>query len=84
MAKTIEITNYSDNLVDAILAWKSGDETFNFDALTSKELYLLQDATGANLRTWICLAAAREARSPRADGPDYEGAILARQERVSL
>jgi hypothetical protein len=78
---TIDITNFSDNLVDAIFAYRSGDESFDFDVLTVGELYALQDAVKVDLGLWIRQANLRSERSKRPVGPDYENAILARQER---
>ena len=35
---TTNITNLSDNTLDALLAWKAGDEDFDFSMLTVNEL----------------------------------------------
>ena len=80
---TIDITNFSDNLLDAILAYRSGDESFNFDVLTIGELYALQDAVKVDLSLWIQQANLKSERGKRSVGPDYENAILARQERAA-
>lgn len=83
MGNTIDITNYSDNVIDAILAFRTNDNSFDWESLTVKELYQLQDATGADFSVWIRQTEMRTARSTRPVGRDYEGAILARQERNS-
>ena len=80
-----DITNASDLVLDAFLAFRTGDAAFDFDALTAAELRALaRMLPGANLRTWILLAEqAEDSRRTvsRATGDYYEGRILARQER---
>ncbi len=78
MANTVDITNASDTVLDAFLALKTGDASFDFDALTSRDLLALKAMGCKGLDGWLALTPAPT--SGRSSGRDYEGAILARQE----
>ena len=75
----IDITSLTELTIDALFAWKTGDEDFNYDALNINELFDLQRATGADLSLWIRDARTREAAARTevdSDTRDYEAAIL--------
>ena len=55
--KTIDITNTSDNALSALFAWKTEDDSFDYDALTASELRELAVLVpDADFSTWITLA----------------------------
>jgi hypothetical protein len=84
---TYDITSTSDRVLDAFMALKSNDTSFNFDGLSRLELVELQGLAGnkVDLSGWITLQGLKEEREHAARkvsvGRDYEGAILRRQER---
>lgn len=76
------IENVSDAVLDAVLALRAGDPSFDFNGLTRRELIEVQAISGVSLALWIAQAPAEYAR--RNPGADFEGLILARQEREDL
>jgi hypothetical protein len=83
---TIDITGYTDNAVDAILAVAADDHTFDFDALTCRELRELAEAyPDKDFTLWIRETARREARVRReAKSGDYHAAIMKRQDQEAV
>lgn len=87
MGQTFDITNVSDRVLDAFMALKSNDNSFDFDGLSRLELVELQKLAGptVDFSLWITLQSRKEDREHAARkvsvGRDYENAILARQER---
>ena len=84
---TIDITNVSDRVLDAFMAVKADDTSFNFDELSRLELVELQRLLPTmDFSGWITLQGRKEDRAHAARkvsvGRDYEHAILARQERA--
>jgi hypothetical protein len=84
---TIDITSVSDRVLEAFLAFKSDDTSFNFDELSRRELVELQGLLPTvDFSVWILLQGQKEDREHAARkvlvGQDYESAILARQERA--
>lgn len=89
MQTTTDITNVSDTVLDAFLAWTAGDEDFDFDALNKGEMVALAALLPAvDFRTWIATApiahtAARGAARAIATGADVaEDRILRAQDAV--
>jgi len=82
---TIDITNYTDNAVDVILASRTGEDV-DCDHLTAKERYQVAEALGWDLkagyvRAWIADVGDHTPRAAVADDRlDYEGMILDDQE----
>lgn len=75
-----DISNCTDRVLDIFLRTKGGEDNIDCEALTVTERRQLADLMGwapsSFLSSWIADAPA----DPAPAGPDYEGAILARQE----
>ena len=78
--RTVDITNVSDRALEAALALRSGDNSVDWDALSSRELRDAARISGVNLSTWIYIAEAKEAANRNPRSFDFEGAILESQE----
>ncbi len=77
--RIVDISNVSDTVLDAVLALRSNDTSFDFDALTRRELIEVQEISGVSLALWIAGTPEQE-RAARSPGADFEAMILARQE----
>lgn len=81
MARTIDITNYTDNAVEVILAARA-QEVVDCDHLTREERYQVAEALGWDMDNVHVKIFLHDEPKPRDRGPnfDYEGAILDSQE----
>jgi hypothetical protein len=79
MTNLIDITDFTDAALDALLAAKAGEDV-DVDHLTVTERRQVAAAMGWDLTSAFVSAWVSGPYEPRTEGPDYEGAILARQE----
>lgn len=80
-SNTIDITNWSDEMLDTLLAIKAGDDV-SLAQFTNKQIRLIFDAAGvaSPSAAWWGSCAPQVEPDLVDDGIDYEGMILDQQD----